>query len=114
MVTENDRVLATVAALRAGRPAELGPLMSASHASLRDDYEVTVPQLDVAAAAAEEAGALGARMTGAGFGGCMLALVPAEGAGAVEDAVRAAYRAEGFAEPGFFPAVPSGGAHRIG
>ena len=114
VVTENDRVLATVAALRAGRPAELGPLMSASHASLRDDYEVTVPQLDVAAAAAEEAGALGARMTGAGFGGCMLALVPAEGAGAVEDAVRAAYRAEGFAEPGFFPAVPSGGAHRIG
>jgi galactokinase len=114
VVTENDRVLGTVAALRAGRPADVGPLMSASHASLRDDYEVTVPQLDVAAAAAQEAGALGARMTGGGFGGCVLALVPAGAEEAVEDAVRAAYRAEGFAEPGFFPAVPSQGAHSIG
>ncbi len=75
MVTENERVLATVAALHAGRVAEIGPLLSASHASMRDDFEITVPQVDVAAATAEAAGALGARMTGGGFGGCVLALV---------------------------------------
>jgi galactokinase len=114
VVTENDRVLRTVAALRAGRPAEVGPLMSASHASLRDDYEVSVPQLDVAAAAAEAAGALGARMTGGGFGGCVLALVPAGSEERVSAAVRAAYAENGFGAPGFFAAVPSQGAHRIG
>jgi galactokinase len=112
VVTEDDRVLRTVEALRAGRTAEIGPLLSASHASLRDDYEVTVPQLDVAAAAAEGAGALGARMTGGGFGGCVLALVAADGTGRVRDAVRAAYAEAGFGEPGFFDAVPSRGAHR--
>jgi galactokinase len=112
VVTEDDRVLRTVEALGAGRTAEIGPLLSASHASLRDDYEVTVPQLDVAAAAAEGAGALGARMTGGGFGGCVLALVPRGGEDAVREAVRAAYAAAGFGRPGFFPAVPSQGAHR--
>ena len=71
VVTENARVLATVAHLRAGRPAAIGPLLTASHASLRDDFEVTVPELDVAVDAALAAGALGARMTGGGFGGCV-------------------------------------------
>jgi galactokinase len=118
VVTENDRVLRTVAALRAGHPRELGPLMSASHASLRDDYEVTVPQLDVAADAAESAGALGARMTGGGFGGCVLALVEAgeaghDAEGAVRESVLRAYADAGFGEPAFFPAVPSQGAHRV-
>ena len=115
VVTENDRVLRTVAALRAGRPREVGPLMSASHASLRDDYEVTVQQLDVAAEAAEAAGALGARMTGGGFGGCVLALVEAgeEADRKVREAVLRAYAGAGFGEPGFFAAVPSAGAHRV-
>jgi galactokinase len=112
VVTENDRVLRTVEALRAGRTAGIGPLLSASHASLRDDYEVTVPQLDVAAAAAERAGALGARMTGGGFGGCVLALVAVDRAEEVRAAVLAAYRDAGFGPPGFFEAVPSRGAHR--
>jgi galactokinase len=112
VVTENDRVLRTVEALGAGRTAEIGPLLSASHASLRDDYEVTVPQLDVAAAAAEGAGALGARMTGGGFGGCVLALVPTGADEAVREAVRAAYADAGFGAPSFFVAVPSQGAHR--
>jgi galactokinase len=112
VVTENDRVLRTVEALGAGRTAEIGPLLSASHASLRDDYEVTVPQLDVAAAAAEGAGALGARMTGGGFGGCVLALVPTGADEAVREAVHAAYADAGFGAPSFFVAVPSQGAHR--
>ncbi|HZB49734.1 MAG TPA: galactokinase [Mycobacteriales bacterium] len=112
VVTEDDRVLRTVEALRAGRTADVGPLLSASHASLRDDYEVTVPQLDVAAAAAEDAGALGARMTGGGFGGCVLALVAVDRAEGVREAVRRAYADAGFGPPGFFEAVPSAGARR--
>jgi galactokinase len=114
VVTEDARVLATVEALRAGRVADIGPLLSASHASMRDDFEITVPRVDLIAATAEAAGALGARMTGGGFGGCVLALVPADGVGTVRDAVAAAYDRAGFGEPGFFPAVPSAGAHRVG
>jgi galactokinase len=113
VVTENDRVLRSVRSLRPGRPRALGPLMSASHASLRDDYEVTVPQLDVAAEAAEAAGALGARMTGGGFGGCVLALVESGAEPAVREAVLRAYAGAGFGEPGFFAAVPSAGAHKV-
>jgi galactokinase len=114
VVTENERVLQTVAALRAGRVADIGPLLSASHASMRDDFEITVPRVDLIAATAEVAGALGARMTGGGFGGCVLALVPVERAGAVRDAIATAYAEAGFGAADFFPAVASPGARRIG
>ncbi len=113
VVTENRRVLDTVALLRAGRLAEIGPLLSASHASLRDDYRVTIDELDVAAAAAEAAGALGARMTGGGFGGAVIALVPADAVETVTTAVAKAFAEHGFAEPGAFTAVPAAGAHRM-
>ena len=72
-----------------------------------------MPQLDVAAAAAEAAGALGARMTGGGFGGCVLALVAADRADGVREAVLRAYADAGFGAPGFFEAIPSAGAHRL-
>jgi galactokinase len=72
---ENQRVRDAVALLRAGRVGEIGPLLTASHASLRDDFEVSVEELDTAVEAALAAGAYGARMTGGGFGGCALALV---------------------------------------
>jgi galactokinase len=114
VVTENARVLGTVAALHAGRVADIGPLLSASHASMRDDFEITVPRVDLIAATAEAAGALGARMTGGGFGGCVLALAPVDRVGAVRAAITDAYDRAGFGEPGFFPAVPSSGARRIG
>ena len=114
VVTENARVLATVAALHAGRVADIGPLLSASHASMRDDFEITVPRVDLIATTAEAAGALGARMTGGGFGGCVLALAPVDRVGAVRAAITDAYDRAGFGEPGFFPAVPSPGARRIG
>jgi len=114
VVTEDARVLAAVQALRAARVADVGPLLSASHASMRDDFEITVPRVDLIAATAEAAGALGARMTGGGFGGSVLALVPTDRVEAVRDAVAAAYAEAGFGEPGFFPATPSKGAHRIG
>jgi galactokinase len=110
VVTENERVLATVGLLRSGAVAEIGPLLSASHTSLRDDYEVTVAELDVAVDAALAAGALGARMTGGGFGGCVIALVSLADADPVTDAVSAAFTANRFAAPSFFLATPSEGA----
>jgi galactokinase len=113
VVTEDARVLATVALLRAGELRAVGPLLTASHASLRDDFEVTVPQLDVAVDAALAAGALGARMTGGGFGGCVIALVEAATAESVADAVAAAFAAAGFDPPAWFVSAPSAGAHRV-
>jgi len=110
VVTENERVLATVGLLRSGAAADIGPLLTASHASLRDDYEVTVPELNVAVEAALAAGALGARMTGGGFGGCVIALVSLADADPVANAVSAAFAANRFAAPSFFLATPSEGA----
>ncbi|WP_433409850.1 galactokinase [Saccharomonospora azurea] len=113
VVTENARVEDVVHRLRDGDLDGIGPLLTASHASLRDDYEVTVGELDTAVEAALSAGALGARMTGGGFGGCVIALVAADRAEAVFDAVREAFATAGYAEPTAFTAVPSPGAHRI-
>jgi galactokinase len=112
VVTENERVLAAVGLLRSGAAAEIGPLLGASHASLRDDYEVTVAELDVAVEAAFAGGALGARMTGGGFGGCVIALVRLTDADPVADAVSGAFAANHFAAPSFFVATPSDGVRR--
>ncbi len=84
VISENARVLRTRDLLASGRSMELGPELTASHASLRDDFRVTVPQLDCAVDAALAAGARGARMTGGGFGGCTIALVDTDGAAAVQ------------------------------
>ena len=82
VVTENQRVLDTVRTLREQGPAAIGDLLVASHASMRDDFEISVPELDTAVEAALAAGAVGARMTGGGFGGAAIALVAARpGAG---------------------------------
>ncbi len=81
VVTENERVLAAAARLRRGDVAGCGQLLDDSHASLRDDFEISWPQADVAVDAAVAAGALGARMMGGGFGGSVIALVPADGGG---------------------------------
>jgi galactokinase len=112
VVTENERVLTTVALLRSMKIAEIGPLLTASHASLCDDYEVTVPELDVAVDAALAAGALGARMTGGGFGGCVIALIRAEEVERIGGAVATAFATQRFAPPSFFLATPSEGALR--
>ncbi|WP_367130791.1 galactokinase [Saccharothrix sp. HUAS TT1] len=112
VVTEDERVLAAVELLRAGRLAELGPLLDASHASLRDDYEVSAPELDVAVDAAKAAGALGARMVGGGFGGSAIALVPVERHDEVVRRVLAAFAERGWTTPRTFTAVPSAGAGR--
>jgi galactokinase len=112
VVTENGRVGETVDRLRAGRPEAIGPLLDASHASLRDDYQVTVPELDVAAETAVTAGALGARMTGGGFGGCVIALVRAPEADSVAAAVVDAFARRDFAPPTAFVATPAAGVGR--
>ena len=112
VVTENDRVLQTVAELRAGRVAEVGPQLTASHASLRDDYRVSCPELDIAVDSALERGALGARMTGGGFGGSAIALVRSEQREAVERSVRGAFAERELTPPRLFTAVPAAGAGR--
>ncbi|CAL9587620.1 Galactokinase [Actinosynnema sp. ALI-1.44] len=112
VVTENERVLRSVDVLRAGGMAELGPLLTASHESLRDDYRVSCPELDVAVDAAVDAGALGARMVGGGFGGSAIALTPADRHDEVVRTVLAAYARRGWTAPRTFPAVPSAGAGR--
>jgi len=113
VVTENQRVLDTMALLRSGQPAEIGPLLTASHASMRDDYEITVPEVDVAVETALAAGALGARMTGGGFGGCVIALVHGEDTDRVSDAIAKAFAAHSFNPPAPFVAVPGPGAVRL-
>ncbi|NLU80701.1 galactokinase [Micromonospora sp. HNM0581] len=113
VVTENQRVLDTVALLNAGQARRIGPLLTASHASMRDDFAITVPEVDTAVDAALAAGALGARMTGGGFGGCVLALVEADRSDRVGAAVAAAYTDRAFAAPSFFTATPSPGVTRI-
>lgn len=112
VVTENARTRRAVALLRAGAPAAIGPLLAASHQSLRDDFEVSSPELDTAVQAACDAGALGARMTGGGFGGCAIALVAEERASAVADAVVAAFSDGAFSSPTVQTAVPGAGARR--
>lgn len=92
---------------------DVGPVLSASHASMRDDYEISCPELDVVCAAAEAAGALGARMTGGGFGGSAVALVRAGTEEAVAAAVRAAALEAGHPEPAFLRALASPGASRL-
>ena len=112
-ITENQRVLDTIELLHSGRHREIGPLMTASHASLRDDFEVTVPELDVAVTAALAAGAYGARMTGGGFGGCVIALIDADHVDVVADSVAKAFAEHGFAAPAAFRAIPSAGAGSV-
>ncbi|MFC7545105.1 galactokinase [Plantactinospora sp. GCM10030261] len=113
VVTENQRVLDTVALLRNGRIREIGPLLTASHASMRDDFEITVGEVDTAVDTALAAGAYGARMTGGGFGGCVIALVDAGAAEAVAAAVAEAFAGRGYAEPRSFTVLPSAGAERL-
>ncbi|MEZ5094931.1 MAG: hypothetical protein R2731_01595 [Nocardioides sp.] len=90
--------------------AAVGWLFVASHASLRDDFEVSCAELDLAVDTSLEAGALGARMTGGGFGGSAVALVRDSDVGAVAAGVADAFAAGGLAEPGFLVAEPSAGA----
>jgi galactokinase len=113
VVTENHRVEAAVGLLRAGAAGEVGALLTASHLSLRDQFEVSWPEANVAVEEAVRAGARGARMVGGGFGGSVIALVPAGRAAKVREAVSAAYAARAWPEPNYLDATPSAGARRL-
>jgi len=114
VVTEDQRVLDTVAALRAGDHAAAGDLMSASHRSMRDDFEISTPELDLAVGISVSSGALGARMTGGGFGGSAIALTPARAIQRLRQAIRQAFTQRGYTVPEMFTVRPSQGARRDG
>ncbi|MDQ3761066.1 MAG: galactokinase [Actinomycetota bacterium] len=111
VVSEIARVQTVVTLLESGRVRDIGPLLNASHASLRDDLEVSSPELDCVVDAARAAGALGARMTGGGFGGSALVLVERSATAAVAHAVVSAAVRHGHPEPTLREALPSCGAH---
>lgn len=114
VVTENQRVLQAVRLLDSGAdPRQIGPLMTASHTSMRDDFEITVPQVDTAVQAALAAGAHGARMTGGGFGGSVLALTDVDAVTSTTQAIDRAYADAGYQRPGHFIAAASNGAHQV-
>ncbi|AXJ10348.1 galactokinase [Arthrobacter sp. PM3] len=113
VVTENDRVLQTVELLETLGPAVIGPLLDASHASMRDDFEISCAELDLAVDTARSAGALGARMTGGGFGGSAIALTPAGSEPQVRAAVGQAFSRAGYTAPEIFSVRPAAGAVRL-
>lgn len=114
VVTEDQRVERVVALLRAGETRAIGPVLTEGHASLRDDFRISCPELDLVVDTALANGALGARMTGGGFGGSAIVLAEAADVDTVGKAVEEAFVAAGFTAPRVFEAVPAPGARRIG
>ncbi len=112
VITENQRVLDTVATLKAQGAAAIGELLDASHRSMRDDFEISVPELDLAVETAVSAGAIGARMTGGGFGGAAIALVRLGDLSRVQVAVDNAFGEHAFGQPDTFVVTASDGAAR--
>jgi galactokinase len=112
IVTENQRVLDTVRLLQEQGPTAIGDLLDASHRSMRDDFEISVPELDLAVEISQNYGALGARMTGGGFGGSAIALVPAHLISHVQVNVDGAFAEHGYTQPEMFVVHPADGAHR--
>jgi galactokinase len=114
VITENERVARAVAALEATDMPEVGQLLTQSHASMRDDFEITTTALDLAVAVALRHGALGARMTGGGFGGAAIALIAAEQVPSLAGAVAAEFAATGHQPPQVRTVTPSAGARKGG
>jgi galactokinase len=112
VITENQRVLDTVAALETEGPRSIGELLDASHRSMRDDFEISIPELDLAVETAIENGAIGARMTGGGFGGSAIALVAIEDVSRVQVAIDGAFAEHAKSVPQTFVVRPSEGAKR--
>jgi galactokinase len=113
VLTETARVRGAVNAISRRAWPQLGTILTASHASLRDDFQVSCAELDVAVEAALEGGALGARMTGGGFGGSAIALVPVDQVAKVRERVEARYAAHQWPEPETFVVRPADGAHLV-
>ena len=113
VISEQSRVLEVVRLLESGRPAEVGPVLSAGHRSLREDYEVSCAELDTVVDVAVAGGALGARMTGGGFGGSAVVLVELAKVEAVTLAVTRAFAARGYTPPQTIEFVACDGASRV-
>ncbi|TPQ17249.1 galactokinase [Streptomyces sporangiiformans] len=114
IVTENHRVERVVSLLKAGDTRAIGPVLNEGHVSLRDDFRISCPELDLVVDTALAAGAVGARMTGGGFGGSAIVLAEAADVDTITKAVEEAFAAAGFKAPRSFTAVPSAGARRLG
>ena len=114
IVKENARVLRAAESLQDKDFEVFGHLMYASHESMRDDYEISTPELDAFVETARENGAPGARLTGAGFGGCAIALMPSGNTGTLAEVCRLAFADLGFGEPEFYEFVPAAGAEVVG
>ncbi|MFB2555384.1 galactokinase [Herbiconiux liangxiaofengii] len=112
IITENERVLATVSTLEKHGAGAIGELLDASHTSMRDDFEISVPELDLSVEVARRVGAVGSRMTGGGFGGASIALIRRSLAHELAEAQRAAFADAGYREPVVFSVLPSEGAVR--
>ncbi|MFG2724240.1 galactokinase [Streptomyces canus] len=113
IVTEDERVEKAVALLESGETRAIGPVLVAGHASLRDDFRISCPELDLVVDTALASGALGARMTGGGFGGSAIVLAEAADVESITKAVQEAFAAAEFTAPRVFEAVPSAGARRL-
>ncbi|MEW2448977.1 galactokinase [Streptomyces parvulus] len=113
VVTEDERVERVVSLLESGETRAIGPVLVEGHASLRDDFRISCPELDLVVDTALASGALGARMTGGGFGGSAIVLTEATDVDAITKAVEEAFAAAGFTAPRVFEAVPSAGARRV-
>ncbi|MFL6160708.1 MAG: galactokinase [Jatrophihabitantaceae bacterium] len=113
VITENDRTLACAELLRHGRLNEIGPLLIASHVSMRDDFENTVPAVDLAVEVMLAFGALGARMTGGGFGGCVIGLFEPRQARAAAVAIDGAFAGRSYQPPVSFEVRPADGLRRL-
>jgi galactokinase len=112
IVTENQRVLLSVAAIADSRMDELGELLLASHASMRDDFEISIAELDIAVETAMEVGAIGSRMTGGGFGGAAIAIIHRDKLSELETKVSEVFAERGFLAPRVFAVTPSQGARK--
>jgi galactokinase len=114
IITENERVRATIRQLDQGSVDGLGDLFAASHDSLRDDYEISCVELDAAVEESYQAGAVAARMTGGGFGGSALAIVPTQHLAAFTAQVTKRFASDGFHPPHIFTTAVSAGARQEG
>ena len=112
VVTENARVLETVGLLKISGPQSIGALLYASHKSMRDDFEISIDELDCAVETAMAVGAVGARMTGGGFGGAAIALIHSSKVAELKSAVGEAFEARGFSKPDLFSVLADAGARR--
>lgn len=113
VVSDNHRVERVIGLLDSGDVRAVGPVLTEGHTSLRDDLRVSCPELDLVVSSALTAGALGARMTGGGFGGSAIVLVEAPDADTVTKAIEESFATASHTAPRVFPAVPSRGAHRV-